>query len=57
MQTTVYKTNKQQEYCSAQEKYSHYFIIALNEAQSIKIANHYDIHLNVIYYCKSITLQ
>ena len=36
---------------------SQYFNIALNGAQSIKIFNHYIVHLKLTTYCKSTTLQ
>ena len=46
----MYKTDKQQ------GKYSHYFLMSLNEVKSIKILNHDDVHLklenivNLLYF-------
>ena len=50
VQTTRYKINKIriQGGNVQHREYGQYFIITLNGRQSIKIANHYDIHLTII---------
>ena len=51
--TTVHKTDKQQGTLHSTGNYSHYVVIILNEVWTIKLLNHYVVHLKLIYYCKS----
>ena len=53
---TVYKIDKQQGYIVQHREYSHYFVVTLSGVKSIKVLNHYVVHLKLIYF-KSTILQ
>ena len=48
VQTTKHKINKLQGYVVQHREYSQYFTIAIHGIQSLKIVNHYAVHLKFI---------
>ena len=44
----MYTVNKERDILYSTEKYSYYFVIALNEAQSIKLLNHCVVRVKLI---------